>query len=121
MARRLLRRSFSRLSRRQSATPDIPRAVWVRPAESLATRTFGVVLDTSGSMGPRLLGMGLGAVASYALSREVPAVRLVQCDAGVHDMGFVEPEGAAAAPCCNRRSACSKGTRAFRATPRSWW
>ncbi|WP_298958466.1 VWA-like domain-containing protein [uncultured Methylobacterium sp.] len=86
------RRSFARASRRQSATPDIPRPVWVRPDEPVATRTFGVVLDTSGSMGRRLLAMGLGAVAAYALSREVAGVRVVQCDAGLHDMGYVAPE-----------------------------
>jgi predicted metal-dependent peptidase len=66
--------------------------VWLRPEERLAARTFGVVLDTSGSMPPRLLARALGAIASYALSREVPLVRVLQCDAGVHDMGYVEPE-----------------------------
>jgi predicted metal-dependent peptidase len=86
------RRSFARASRRQSSTPDIPRPVWERPAERLSTRTFGVVLDTSGSMPPNLLARGLGAIASYALSREVPMVRVMQCDARVHDMGYVEPE-----------------------------
>ncbi|MBL8555170.1 MAG: hypothetical protein JNL41_12885 [Phenylobacterium sp.] len=86
------RRSFARPSRRQASTPDIPRAVWVRPEERLVARTFGVVLDTSGSMSPRLLARALGAIASYALSREVPWVRVIQCDAGVHDAGYVEPE-----------------------------
>jgi hypothetical protein len=86
------RRTFARASRRQSATPDIPRPVWERPPERVAARTFGVVLDTSGSMPPNLLARGLGAIASYALSREVAMVRLIQCDARVHDMGYVEPE-----------------------------
>jgi predicted metal-dependent peptidase len=86
------RRSFARASRRQASTPDIPRAVWIRPEERLTARTFGVVLDTSGSMPPRLLARALGAIASYALGREVPLVRVLQCDAGVHDMGYVEPE-----------------------------
>lgn len=86
------RRTFARASRRQSATPDIPRPVWERPPERLAMRTFGVVLDTSGSMPPSLLARALGAIASYALSREVAMVRLIQCDARVHDMGYVEPE-----------------------------
>jgi predicted metal-dependent peptidase len=86
------RRSFARASRRQASTPDIPRAVWQRPEERMSTRTFGVVLDTSGSMSPRVLARALGAIASYALSREVPLVRVLQCDAGVHDMGYVEPE-----------------------------
>jgi VWA-like protein DUF2201 len=86
------RRSFARASRRQSATPDIPRPVWERPPERLAARTFGVVLDTSGSMPPNLLARALGAIASYALSREVAMVRVLQCDAHVHDMGYLEPE-----------------------------
>ncbi len=86
------RRSFARASRRQASTPDIPRPVWVKPEERLSARTFGVVMDTSGSMSARILARGLGAIASYALSREVPLVRVLQCDAGVHDMGYVEPE-----------------------------
>lgn len=86
------RRSYARAHRRQAATPDIPRPVWLRPEERLVTRTFGVVLDTSGSMSSRLLARALGAIAAYALSREVPAVRVLQCDAGVHDAGYVEPE-----------------------------
>ena len=76
------RRSFARASRRQSSTPDIPRAVYIKPPELVAARTFGVVLDTSGSMDNGTLARGLGAIASYALSREVPQVRVIQCDAG---------------------------------------
>jgi predicted metal-dependent peptidase len=86
------RRSFARLSRRQAATPDIPRPIWMSPPELVRARTFGVVLDTSGSMPPRLLAYALGAIASYAMSREVPMVRLIQCDARAHDAGYVEPE-----------------------------
>ena len=86
------RRTYARSSRRQSATPDIPRPVWERPWERLRLRTFGVVLDTSGSMGPREIGRGLGAIAAYAVGRDVPLVRVVQCDAGIHDMGYVEPD-----------------------------
>ncbi len=86
------RRTFRRASRRQSATPDIPRPVYERPLDRFEARTFGVVIDTSGSMAKNVLARGLGAIASYAMSREVPAVRVVQCDAGVHDMGYVEPE-----------------------------
>jgi predicted metal-dependent peptidase len=85
-------RSYRRASRRQGSTPDIPRAVYIRPPDLLAPRTFGVVLDTSGSMPQRLLAYALGAISSYAMSREVPLVRLIQCDAGAHDMGYVEPE-----------------------------
>jgi predicted metal-dependent peptidase len=86
------RRSFARASRRQSATPDIPRAIYIKPPELMTARTFGVVLDTSGSMDSKTLAMALGAIASYALSREVTQVRVMQCDAGIHDMGYVEPE-----------------------------
>ncbi len=86
------RRSFARASRRQSSTPDIPRAVYIKPLDLMAARTFGVVLDTSGSMDSGTLARGLGAIASYALSREVPQVRVIQCDAGIHDMGYVEAE-----------------------------
>jgi predicted metal-dependent peptidase len=86
------RRSFARASRRQSSTPDIPRPVWFRPEDRFASRTFGVVLDTSGSMPPRLLAKALGAIASYALSRDVSVMRVLQCDASVHDMGYVAPE-----------------------------
>jgi predicted metal-dependent peptidase len=86
------KRSFARASRRQSSTPDIPRAVYIKPLELLAARTFGVVLDTSGSMETPTLARALGAIASYALSREVLQVRVIQCDVGIHDMGYVEPE-----------------------------
>jgi predicted metal-dependent peptidase len=62
------------------------------PPELVRARTFGVVLDTSGSMQPRLLAYALGAIASYAMSREVPMVRLIRCDARAHDAGYIEPE-----------------------------
>lgn len=85
------RRSFARPSRRQMATPDIPRPRWLPVETVVDARTFGVVLDTSGSMDRRLLGLGLGAIASYALAREVARIRLVFCDAEAHDEGWVEP------------------------------
>ncbi|MEG1056426.1 MAG: hypothetical protein RSF79_30825, partial [Janthinobacterium sp.] len=44
------RRSYARISRRQSATPDIPRPRIQLDPNWLEGRTFGVVLDTSGSM-----------------------------------------------------------------------
>jgi predicted metal-dependent peptidase len=84
------RRTYARASRRQSATPGIARPGRHVPPEFLESRTFGVVLDTSGSMDTRLLGKALGAVASYAVSREVPAVRVVFCDAQAHDGGWME-------------------------------
>jgi predicted metal-dependent peptidase len=94
-------RTFARPSRRQSATPDIARPSWVLKYP-LDSRTFGVVLDTSGSMWWKarkhglvnidLLGRALGAIASYALSRDVPAVRVVFCDAMPYDQGYLPAE-----------------------------
>jgi predicted metal-dependent peptidase len=60
--------------------------------EALDKRTFGVVLDTSGSMDRALLGVGLGAIASYSVARDVPAVRVVFCDADAYDQGYLRPE-----------------------------
>jgi predicted metal-dependent peptidase len=85
------RRSYARASRRQAATPDIPRPGWYRPEELSDGRTFGVVLDTSGSMDRRLLGKALGAIASYAVARDVGTVRVVFCDAAAHDNGWMHP------------------------------
>jgi predicted metal-dependent peptidase len=88
-------RSYQRLSRRQSATPDIPRPRLVVPPPAVQGRTFGVVLDTSGSMERSLLAKALGAIASYSLAREVPAARVVFCDAAAYDQGYVAPEAIA--------------------------
>ncbi|MFJ3776998.1 hypothetical protein ACIPX0_35415 [Streptomyces sp. NPDC090075] len=82
-------RSYARPSRRQSATPDIPRAGRYFPPEEVARCTFGVVLDTSGSMDRTLLGKALGAIASYAGARDVPAARVVFCDAAPYDAGYL--------------------------------
>ncbi|MFF7123016.1 MULTISPECIES: vWA domain-containing protein [unclassified Streptomyces] len=82
-------RTYARPSRRQSATPGIPRAGRCFPPEEIARCTFGVVLDTSGSMDRTLLGKALGAIASYAGARDVPAARVVFCDAAPHDAGYV--------------------------------
>lgn len=88
-----LRRTYARPSRRQTATPDTPRASITKPSEdSRSSRVFGVVLDTSGSMDPALLGKALGSIASYALARDVYAARLICCDAHAYDCGWVEPE-----------------------------
>lgn len=83
-------RTYARLSRRQSATPDIPRAHWITNEQE--RRTFGVVLDTSGSMDRALLGQALGAIASYGAARDVTAVRVVFCDAQAYDEGYVPIE-----------------------------
>jgi predicted metal-dependent peptidase len=85
-------RSYARASRRQSATPDIPRPRWVPATGAEDGRTFGVVLDTSGSMDRELLAKALGAIASYSISRDVPAVRVVFCDAVTYDQGYMPPE-----------------------------
>ncbi|MEU3999808.1 hypothetical protein AB0E76_28935 [Streptomyces fungicidicus] len=82
-------RSYARPSRRQASTPDIPRAGRHFPPEEVARCTFGVVLDTSGSMDRVLLGKALGAIASYAGARDVPAARVVFCDAAPHDAGYL--------------------------------
>ncbi|WP_327319064.1 vWA domain-containing protein [Streptomyces sp. NBC_01235] len=82
-------RSYARPARRQASTPDIPRAGRWFPPEEIARCTFGVVLDTSGSMDRTLLGKALGAIASYAEARDVPAARVVFCDAAPHDAGYL--------------------------------
>ena len=41
--------------------------------------------------GPETLGRALGAIASYSEARDVPAVRLVMCDAAPYDRGMVAP------------------------------
>ncbi|WP_406043540.1 DUF2201 family putative metallopeptidase [Micromonospora sp. NBC_00898] len=85
-------RSYARPSRRQAATPGIPRPGWRRPDEEERRPTFGVVLDTSGSMSARLMGRALGAVAAYASARDVPAARVVCCDAVAYDAGYLPVE-----------------------------
>ena len=86
------RRTYARPSRRQSSTPKIPRPSYVKPEYDRKTRTYGVVLDTSGSMDRQLLGKCLGAIASYSAAQEVKEVRLIFCDAQAYDEGFVPVE-----------------------------
>ena len=86
------RRSYARLSRRQSAAPDIVMPALVTPPEVHYSRTFGVVLDTSGSMPRELLGKALGTIASYAIAHDVRAVRVIFCDASAYDEGWMQPE-----------------------------
>ena len=88
-------RTYARPSRRQQSCPDIPRPSRNTPGDRLDARTFGVVLDTSGSMERKTLGKALGAIAAYALSRDVPAVRLVCCDAQAYDEGYLPAEAIA--------------------------
>ena len=89
------RRTYARPSRRQSATPDIPRPRWAPDAGAEDGRTFGVILDTSGSMDRTLLAKALGAIAGYALARDVPAARVVFCDVAAYDQGYLPPEAIA--------------------------
>jgi predicted metal-dependent peptidase len=90
-------RSYARPSRRQSSTPDIPRPRYTVPSESWEARTFGVVLDTSGSMDRVLLARALGAIAGYSLARDVPLARVVFCDAAPYDQGYMAPDEIAGA------------------------
>jgi predicted metal-dependent peptidase len=85
-------RTYARPSRRQSSTPDIPRASWIQKINAEDARTFGVVLDTSLSMSRGALGKALGAIANYCISREVPFVRVVFCDAAPYDEGYLSPD-----------------------------
>lgn len=84
------RRTYARLSRRQSATPGIPRPSWHYEEAARAGRTFGVLLDTSGSMERSLLAAALGSIASYSAARDVTQVRVVFCDAAPYDQGYME-------------------------------
>lgn len=86
------RRSYARASRRQMATPDIPRPRWVSQEDDSNSSTFAAIIDTSGSMDRMLLGKALGAVASYAQAREVRKVRVIYCDAAAYDAGWMAPE-----------------------------
>jgi predicted metal-dependent peptidase len=83
------KRTYARPSRRQSTTPDIPRPRFIEPHDERTTCTFGVVIDTSGSMGREALGKALGAVVSYSQAQAVKYVRLVYCDATPYDEGYV--------------------------------
>ncbi len=86
------KRTYARPSRRQGTTPDIPRSRYVQSDDWQKQHTFGVVIDTSGSMSPTELGMTLGAIASYVAAREVQHVRVVFCDAAAYDIGYLSIE-----------------------------
>jgi predicted metal-dependent peptidase len=85
-------RTYARPSRRQSSTPSIARPRYVSDIRLHEGRTFGVVLDTSGSMSRVLLAESLGAIASYCESREVHLARVVFCDAAAWDAGYMSPQ-----------------------------
>ena len=85
-------RTYSRMSRRQSSTPDIPRPAWRSNDEAKAQHIFGVLLDTSGSMNRHLLAAALGSISSYSEARDVHHIRLVFCDAAPYDQGVIHPD-----------------------------
>ena len=89
------KRTYARPSRRQGSTPDIPRPRCVPDSGFEFSRTFGVVVDTSGSMTVEMIGYALGAIASYAAAKEVPYARVVFCDADAYDAGWITPEDVA--------------------------
>jgi len=43
-------------------------------------------------MSSRLLGLALGAISSYASSKDVPSVRVIFCDARATDGGYMSPD-----------------------------
>lgn len=85
-------RSYAHPSRRQSVTPDIPRPRYVKIERNMPAVTFGAIVDTSGSMSAKQIGMALGSIASYAEAKEVPAIRVVFVDADAYDEGYMTPE-----------------------------
>ena len=86
------RRTYARPSRRQGSTPDIPRPRYVPAEIPEYSRTYGVVVDTSGSMSVKQIGYALGAIASYSAAKDVPYARVVFCDAWAYDAGYISPE-----------------------------
>lgn len=85
-------RTYARPSRRQASTPDIPRPRYAPLDIPVDSRTFGVVIDTSGSMEAKTIGKALGSIASYSVAHDVPFARVVFCDADAYDIGYVSPE-----------------------------
>ena len=84
-------KSYARASRRQYATPDIPRpGVIIEDQEY--SNTFGIVFDTSCSLKRHQIAKGLGAIVSYSIARDIKYVRLVYCDAIPYDEGFIRIE-----------------------------
>lgn len=86
------KRTYARPSRRQGSAPDIPRPRYVKGERREKAETFGVVIDTSGSVSAKMIGIALGCIASYAAAREVAYVRVVFCDAAAYDAGYLTPE-----------------------------
>ena len=85
-------RTYARPSRHQSSTLDIPRPSYVTADVLENSRTYAVIIDTSGSMSAKMIGMALGAAANYSVAKEVPLVRVVFCDAQAYDIGYIAPD-----------------------------
>ena len=96
-------RTYCRPSRRQASTPDIPRPSYHYADIPTDSRTFGVVIDTSGSMDTKAIGKALGSIASYSIAHDVPFARVVFCDAAAYDIGYVSPEDIAGRVCIKGR------------------
>jgi predicted metal-dependent peptidase len=90
LAPRGMARSYSRLNRRQSASPGIPLAGKAR--SGFHSPTYGVILDTSGSMSHPLLQKGLAAVVAYSQAQGVSQIRMVMCDTRPFDEGYIPLE-----------------------------
>lgn len=97
------RRTYARPSRRQASTPDIPRPSYHYADIPTDSRTFGVVIDTSGSMDTRQIGKALGSIASYSIAHDVPFARVIFCDATAYDAGYISPEEIAGRVCIKGR------------------
>lgn len=86
-------RTYGRPSRRQSSTPNIARPRYVWPDDETASRSsFGLVVDTSGSLAPKFISVALSAISMYALSRNIRFIRLVYSGGELHDAGLVTAE-----------------------------
>jgi len=86
-------RTYGRPSRRQSSTPNIARPRYVWPDEETAMRgTFGLLIDCSGNFNASLLRLVLGAISSYALSRNIAAIRVMLTGGEMQDLGPVSAE-----------------------------
>ena len=98
-------RTYGRPSRRQSSTPDIARPRYVWPdVENMVKGTFGLIVDTSGSLDLSYAALALGAITTYALSRSIPSVRLVLSGLELIDAG---------------QTACDELFQSFRISERS--
>ena len=101
-------RTYGRPSRRQSATPTIARPRYVWPDEENVQRgTFGLVLDTSGSMPPLVQAQALGAITAYALSRNISLIRVLTSGAELEDRGNVAAESLAQPLALSARSSAT--------------